>query len=135
MKIPITDINDSSVSDNRSEDDEGAKFKDILNAIPAKFRSKTSLLLKKLVSSGNVLWDGRGVVTVSDSVIPDSNIVGLISDVDRPRKNINPTGWQQFSTALKDINIPIEFIGNPEISFRCVTIDRGHRLGDQTSAK
>lgn len=58
VKIPITDINNSSTHDDYTELDERDKdnqFKDILDAIPMKFCSKAGLLLKKLKSDGKVV--------------------------------------------------------------------------------
>lgn len=86
---------------------------EIIEAIPKMFKKKAQMLLRRLESSNDVSWDERGVVTIKGNVILGSNIIDLVSDVVRPRKTSNPLGWTQFTSFLKEINIPKEFISNP----------------------
>jgi hypothetical protein len=34
------------------------------------------------------------------------------ADIVRDRRDTNPHGWNTFASTLKDLNIPMEFIGN-----------------------
>lgn len=86
---------------------------EIIETIPKMFKKKANMLLQRLESSNDVSWDERGVVTIKGNVILGSNIIDLVSDAVRPRKTSNPLGWPQFTSFLKEINIPKEFISNP----------------------
>lgn len=86
---------------------------EIIESIPKMFKKKAQMLLHRLESSNDISWDGRGVVSIKGNTIIGSNIIDLVSDVVRPRKTTDPVGWPQFSTFLKEINIPKEFISNP----------------------
>ncbi|CAH1370740.1 unnamed protein product, partial [Tenebrio molitor] len=71
------------------------------------------VFLKKLKNTPSITWDNRGVVSIENIVIPDSNVTDLINDILRHRKSMpDPKGWQIFAEALKSINMPFEVIGN-----------------------
>lgn len=82
----------------------------ILSSIPKTFRTKAQLLIDSI--KHNVTWDDKGVVYIDGHAIRGSNVIDLISDVIRPRKHSNPTGWEEFAKYLKGLNIPREYIGN-----------------------
>ena len=44
--------------------------------------------------------------------VAGSNVVDLVHDLLRKRKTDDPTGWQSFARQLRDINIPMELVGN-----------------------
>ena len=44
--------------------------------------------------------------------IPGSNVVDLVNDALRHRKNFNPHGWRLFAKALSDVNIPEGIVRN-----------------------
>ena len=46
--------------------------------------------------------------------VPGSNIVDLVNDALRKRKSLQPVGWKMFPRGLKDVNAPMDLIGNPE---------------------
>ncbi|KAG8239651.1 hypothetical protein J437_LFUL019349 [Ladona fulva] len=93
-------------------DEENKNSDEILNFVPQTFRRKARLLYEKILRSGKIVWDERGVISIDGRFIPRSNITDLINDVVRPRKNTNPNGWKAFYNALREINIPQEYIGN-----------------------
>lgn len=86
--------------------------REILESVPKTFRDKATLLLQKLKRGDHVKWDERGIVYIKGNKITNSNITDLLNDIVRPRKNGDPIGWREFSTVLRDINIPFELIGN-----------------------
>jgi hypothetical protein len=111
----ITVTNTQPVPDN----DVGQKFDtplsdgEILSCVPKTFQSKAEVFLKKLKNTPSITWDNRGVVSIENIVIPDSNVTDLINDILRHRKSMpDPKGWQIFAEALKSINMPFEVIGN-----------------------
>jgi hypothetical protein len=89
-------------------------FDHVINSIPVNFRSKARLLLDRLLADQNFSILPSGEVSLDATVIQQSNIVDLISDVVRKRKNFSPVGWQQFAAFLARANIPRDWIGNTE---------------------
>jgi hypothetical protein len=53
---------------------------------------------------GHMMFKGR--------VIPGTNIIDLVNDSLRQRKNFNPEGWELFSKALGHFNVPEGVIRN-----------------------
>ena len=41
-----------------------------------------------------------------------SNIVDPVNDVLRKRKSFEPVGWKTFARGLKDVNTPMDLVGN-----------------------
>ena len=64
---------------------------------------------------GDVTWDNRGKITIDGSTVKGENIVDLINDVVRNRKQPLSNGSGQFAQALRKANIPREFIVNDKI--------------------
>lgn len=90
---------------------------DIVATIPKTFQRKAEGVLTYIdrVDAGKRLkWDAHGQVTLDGQVLPGVNIVDLIQDVVRARKNQQAKGWEHFSEFLHSINTPREFMGNPK---------------------
>lgn len=87
----------------------------MFNSIPKTYRKRGELLLSNLLENKkNIKWDSNGRVIINNKTIPFSNILDLINDVLRPSKRAKPLGWKKFASTLKEINIPLSCIGNPE---------------------
>jgi len=54
----------------------------------------------------------NGEVIIDDERIKNSNIIDIVHDLTRDRKNIAPMGTEHVINALRKANIPREFIGN-----------------------
>lgn len=94
----------------------------ILSLIPKTYNKKGELLLNLVeTSKSKINWDNEGTVIIDNEKIPGSNIVDLINDSLRPLKRSDPIGWDRFAKALKDIKVPLTYIGNPK---RCEFINR-----------
>ncbi|KAF4530050.1 hypothetical protein B566_EDAN018292 [Ephemera danica] len=85
----------------------------IVREVPKIYQNKAGLLLDRIQQS-EIKWNERGEITVHGIKVPGSNISDLVNDVLRKRKDSNPIGWQKFSEELHRINVPQEFIGNPD---------------------
>ena len=81
-------------------------------AAPKTFQRKAEALYDRLRQADVITWDNRGEVTIAGNLIPTSNITDLIGDAIRDRKQFNPVGAVTFMRTLKDLHIPMEFIGN-----------------------
>ena len=84
------------------------------STVPKKYQSKAMQLYVILRRSKDISWSQNGEVTIKGTKIPHSHIVELINDVLRHRKNIEPTGWKDFSILLKDLNVGSEIVGNTQ---------------------
>lgn len=91
--------------------------KQILRLIPKTYAKKGEQLLNLISLSNNkIQWNDDGTVLIDNEKITGSNILDLINDSLRPLKRSDPIGWEKFAKALKDIKIPITYIGNPKRS-------------------
>lgn len=89
----------------------------IIESIPAKYRTKAKLLLRRLhdVHEPNFSWNSAGVVSIDGKPIKESNIVDLVNDAMRARKAPKPIGRKAFAQFLRKIQAPREFVGNEEL--------------------
>lgn len=86
----------------------------ILSLIPKTYLHKGKLLLEFVTLNNNkIIWDETGTVIINNQKVPGSNIVDLVNDTLRPLKKSDPIGWEKFAEALKDIKVPLTYIGNP----------------------
>ena len=80
---------------------------DILDSVPATMKSRTCQLIKKLKANKDIIgWNEQGQMVFKGTTIPGTNIVDLVNDSLRQRKNFNPEGWELFSKALGHLNVP-----------------------------
>ena len=80
---------------------------DILESVPATMKSRTRQLIKKLKANKDIIgWNEQGQMVFKGTTIPGTNIVDLVNDSLRQRKNFNPEGWELFSKALGHLNVP-----------------------------
>lgn len=84
----------------------------ILESVPTTMRRKTQLLLHFLQNHPHMSWNDQGMLEYHGKPIQGSNIIDLVNDVIRHRKGSEPRGWEQFSSGLRDVNVPQEVIGN-----------------------
>ena len=74
----------------------------------------TALLARLKVKPDVITWDKTGQVKIEGEVIPGSNILDLVGDAMRSRKNFNPTGSKEFFEALNKLNVPKDLVRNEE---------------------
>lgn len=84
----------------------------ILESVPNTMRRKTQLLLHFLQNHPHMSWNEQGMLEYHGKPIQGSNIIDLVNDVIRHRKGSDPRGWEQFSSGLRDVNVPQEVVGN-----------------------
>ena len=82
------DINEvSKVNNDEDTNEENNKVDEsIINCIPQMFQFKAKMLLQRLHNFGDVTWDNRGKITIDGSAVKGGNIVDLINDGVRNRK-------------------------------------------------
>lgn len=109
---------------------------DIIASVPKTLQNKATLLIERLKRDSTIKWDNKGVVEINGKTIKGSNIIDLVNDVIRERKTSQtPTGWSYFSSVLKNINIPQEYIGNKKrwMSMQKQLFDDDNDDGDDDS--
>ena len=89
---------------------EGSGKIEKLNPTPKK-RSKGSLLLHYLENSENIQWKNNGEVVYKQKVIPNSNIITLITHAIQNNKS-KPVGMKSFYKILAKAYIPCKLISN-----------------------
>ena len=85
---------------------------EIIDSVPESLRQKARRLLDNI--KGTVSWNDRGEMLYRNAPVPGSNIVDLVNDALRKRKSFQPVGWKTFARDLKDVNAPMDLVGNPE---------------------
>ena len=76
---------------------------DIMDSVPATMKSSN----KDLVG-----WNEQGQMVFKGRSVPSTNIVDLVNDSLRQRKNFNPDGWELFSKVLGHMNVPEGIVRN-----------------------
>lgn len=84
----------------------------IIESVPPAMRRRATLLLDMLQDHPNLSWNEHGTLIINEKPIEGTNIIDLVNDTIRQRKQFEPKGWQTFSKALKDVNIPQDIVGN-----------------------
>ena len=82
---------------------------DVVDTVPKTMQAKARRLMERM--KRNMSWTARGELIHEGVPIAGSNVVDLVNDVLRKRKT-NPTGWQPFARQLRDMNLPMELVGN-----------------------
>lgn len=104
-----------SVTDSKEETkpDPNPMRKHLSDVIPKTLKDQAVKIFDYLSRDGTlVTWDTAGEVFIKGIRVPHSNIIDLISDLTRSRKNFNPQGVDSFMGALARMNIPLDLVGN-----------------------
>ena len=92
-----------------------ATDKQIINSVPKTMQNRAKLLIQKLKDHSDVIsWNDNGQLVLEGSIVPNSNIVDLVNDVMRKRKGFNPEHSNTFAKALAKINVPEDYLRNPD---------------------
>lgn len=88
---------------------------ELVDTFPKIYKGDARNLLRAMARTGDLVsWDGEGAVYVRNVKIPNSNIVDIMHNIVRVRKvDRLPVGWREVMGALKEMNIPTEYINNP----------------------
>ena len=86
---------------------------DIMDSVPATMKSRARQLIKKLKSNKDLVgWNEQGQMVFKGRSVPSTNIVDLVNDSLRQRKNFNPDSWELFSKVLGHLNVPEGIVRN-----------------------
>ena len=105
-----------------------ATDRQIIDSVPKTMQNRAKLLIQTLKDHSDVIsWNDNGQLVLEGSIIPNSNIVDLVNDVMRKRKGFNPEHSNTFAKALTKINVPEDYLRNPD---QIDSICWYHRLQD-----
>jgi hypothetical protein len=77
-----------------------------MDSVPATMKSRARQLIKKLKSNKDLVgWNEQGQMVFKGRSVPSTNIVDLVNDSLRQRKNFNPDGWELLSKVLGHLNV------------------------------
>lgn len=97
----------------KKEDTHSAIREQLIEVMPKTYKVLGSKVFDYLSRDGStVTWDSVGTVSVHGTPVPHSNIIDLISDLTRSRKNFVPHGVDKFIEAVARMNIPLELVKN-----------------------
>lgn len=103
-----------AVSESKKPDQWGRIEREVMDSVPRKMQRKAERILQRLQHNPELKWNSQGEIEFQGQLVKNSNLVDLVNDVLRKRKNFEPRGWKTFATALQRINIPQDLIGHPE---------------------
>lgn len=118
LQFNVRSVANEGALEQTASDSEGPAqppTEDIVVSVPQKYQKKAELLLKHLLqnSDGKLSWNREGQVFIDGTTIEGANIVDLVNDVVRERKNVVAVGRQPFANFLHKVHTPLEYIGNP----------------------
>ena len=113
--ITQTERNMTSESDSTSPSQQlTATDKQMIDSVPKTMQNRAKLLIQNLKDHSDVIsWNDYGQLVLEGSIVPNSNIVALVNDVMRKRKGFNPEHSNTFAKALAKINVPEDYLRNP----------------------
>ena len=111
----ITHKEQTVTSESDTSEQLSAADKQIIDSVPKTMQNRANLLIQKLKDHSDVIsWNDNGQLVSDGSTIPNSNIVNLVNDVMRKRKGFNPEHSSTFAKALAKINVPEDYVRNPD---------------------
>ena len=83
-----------------------------IELVPKPYQKKAMVLMQRIKDHPDMGWTKEGAFVYKGRPVSGSNMIDLVADLMRSRKNRNPPGWQEFARALQETNIPQELVGN-----------------------
>jgi len=112
INLPIVDTESST--DDGMHRTSSALVDEIVDSFPKTYKQTARNLLKAMTRRSDIInWDSDGAVFVRNEKIPSSNIVDILHSIVKIRKMTDkPAGWDHVMSAIKEMNIPREYINN-----------------------
>ena len=111
----ITQTKQTITSESDTSEQPSATDKRIIDSVPKTMQNRAKLLIWKLKDHSDVIsWNDNGQLVLEGSIISNTNIVDLVNDVMRKRKGFNPEHSNTFAKALAKINVPEDYVRNPD---------------------
>ena len=105
----------------------------IMNHLPKKYRSKAFSLFRYILKNYNISWNNKGTFKYKNKIVPNSNILHLVTHALLKNIKDKPPGMKLFYEALSDVNIPEYLIANK--MGKLIIAGRGDELSGKPSGK
>ena len=116
LEISFPSEENKSSEENKADDETNKNLLSQLVAVIPRIIQRKAVTLYNILGSEQskdvISWNSTGLVNINGTPLPQSNIIDLISDAVRSRKTSQAVGWQEFATALKQMNVPMDLINN-----------------------
>ena len=91
------------------------KLEHVVETVPKKFKMRAHTLITAIKRAPNITFNDKSELVVGNRTIAGSNAIDLVNDLVRPHsRGRAPSGWKEFASALKDINLSQLAVGNEE---------------------
>lgn len=87
----------------------------LLSSVPKSFARQAEGIYQILRHPKNkkyITWDANGVTSIAGRRVENSNVIDLISDLTRKRKNFRPHGVEELKSIIDQLSLPRELVGN-----------------------
>ena len=110
------------IEDKKTNDEEEEEAKMLRNSfvsiitdtVPVRYQRNAGLLLRHLckLPTTRINWDEHGVLSINGTHTSNLNIIDLVNDAMRTRKQPPAQGRRTFARFLREINTPREYVPN-----------------------
>ena len=105
----------------------------IISSIPVSLQSKAQRIVEAPKTRTDVItWNKDWQLMYNGNAVPGTNVIDLVDDLVRAKKNFNPAGVPIFFQSLKEINLPHIYSGNDTQRSQLLTQEKFQSPGDQT---
>lgn len=119
ISAPPSSIEQTAESETVPDASETSEVEEnVVKSASNRMQKKAGLLLDHLKKSKVIKWNKDGEISYRGKPIPESNIVDLVSNTlkTKSRKGFpTPAGTNEFAQALKETNVPKDYVQNPNI--------------------
>ncbi|GBN55849.1 hypothetical protein AVEN_260643-1 [Araneus ventricosus] len=116
--VETSEIQEARIPENQEPEnvpEEDAITAKILKSAPVRYLTTVKNIVDFLKDNHSILtWTPEGEIVYKGQRIPRTNIVNLVTDLLRNRKK-SPSGFKEFHSVLKEMNIPENYIVNQKI--------------------
>ena len=105
----------------------------IINHLPKKYRSKAFSLFRYILKNYHISWDNKGTFKYKNKIVPNSNILHLVTHALLKNIEDKPPGMKLFYEALSDVNVPEYLIANK--MGKLIITGRGDEITRKPSGK
>ena len=105
----------------------------IINHLSTKYHSKAFSLFRYILKNYNISWGNKGIFKYKNKIVPNSNILPLVTHALLKNIEDKPPGMKLFYEALSDVNIPEYLIANK--MGKLIIAVRGDELTGKPSGK
>lgn len=99
------------------DDGDGANVtdieEDVMESVQPRTREKARTIMHLIKANPHIInWNRHREFVHNGTVVPGSNIVELVEGLMQPHRKYKPIGFEPFTEAMLEINIPRKYIGN-----------------------